>query len=189
VPAPPDEAHEGKAPPSDCWLHEAVEVRASPIEGSGLFALSSLPVGTFVAQLGGRLIPDDELARLIDDAERDPERPYVDSIAVDENANLLIPAGQPIHFGNHSCDPKLWHIDAFTLAARRDITADDELTVDYASQTANPNFEMNCHCGSPVCRDMITGRDWQRAELQQRYGNHWVPALLQRIAGSAPDTT
>lgn len=41
---------------------------------------------------------------------------------------------------------------------------------------------MDCRCGSVRCRDTVTGRDWQLPDLQQRYGKHWVPVLLERIA-------
>ncbi len=96
----------------------------------------------------------------------------------------MAPSGHDVHFGNHSCDPTLWHIDAFTLAARRDIAPDEELTIDYATQTDNPSFEIACRCGSARCRGTVTGADWRRPELQQRYGDHWVPGLLRRIANA-----
>ena len=28
--------------------------------------------------------------------------------------------------------------------------------------------EMPCQCGSDPCRDVITGRDWQRPDIQRR---------------------
>lgn len=40
---------------------------------------------------------------------------------------------QPIHYRNHSCDPTLWHADAYTLVTRRAVDAGEELTVDYAT--------------------------------------------------------
>lgn len=171
-------------PPRDCWLHAAVVVRPSAIEGRGLFAVEELRAGTIVARLGGRLISDGELERLIADAVRDPDRPYVDSIAVDDGTNLLISVGQAIHFGNHSCDPNLWHVDPFILAARRDIAASEEMTIDYATQTANPRVRLNCYCGSSQCRGTVTGDDWRLDELRERYGEHFVPAVLRRIAAS-----
>jgi GrpB-like predicted nucleotidyltransferase (UPF0157 family) len=171
----------------DCWVHDAVEVRLSPIEGHGLFSRRDLPAGTVVARLGGRLVSDQELDVLIAGAERDPDHRYVDSIAVDDGTNLLIRPGQSIHFGNHSCDPNLWHIDAFTLAAKRGVVAGEELTIDYATQTANPKVRINCHCRSSLCRGTVTGEDWRLGELRERYGDHWVPAVLRRIAASTPD--
>jgi len=55
---------------------------------------------------------------------------------IEEGANLLLDDDQPITRGNHSCDSDLWMRDAFTLEARRDIAVGEELTVDYALQTA-----------------------------------------------------
>jgi len=86
-----------------------------------------------------------------------------------------------VAYGNHSCDPTLWHVDGYTLAARRDIDAGEEVTVDYATQTAESAFAMACRCGSRLCRGRVTGDDWRRADLQDRYGDHWVPALLRRV--------
>ena len=36
----------------------------------------------------------------------------------------------------------MWHVDAFTLAVRRDIAAGEELTIDYATQTDDGRFTM-----------------------------------------------
>jgi len=43
---------------------------------------------------------------------------------------LVLPPGQLNHFGNHSCDPNLWWVDAYTLAARRPIGAARAVTND-----------------------------------------------------------
>lgn len=173
--------------PTSCWLHAGVEVRPSPIEGRGLFARHDLNAGTVLARLGGRLISDADLETLIGQAQRDPARPYVDSVAVNIDENLVLPPGQAIHFGNHSCDPNLWHLDAFTLGARRHIDAGEELTVDYATQTANPRFQLRCCCESPRCRHLVTGEDWRLPALQDRYGAHWVPIVRRCIESVAVD--
>jgi SET domain-containing protein len=162
-------------PAPDCWLHPAVEVRPSPVAGSGLFARTPLPAGTAVSRLGGRLVTGDELRVLLATAES-----YVDTITVAPDAHLVLPAGRPNGKGNHSCDPNLWWAEPYTLVARRDITAGAELTNDYATSTGEPDFAMPCRCGTAVCRGVVTGRDWARPDLRQRYGGHWVPALLGR---------
>lgn len=95
--------------------------------------------------------------------------------------HLVLPPGSPNGKGNHSCDPNLWWADAYTLTARRDVAADEELTNDYTTSTDFPEFAMACTCGTASCRGMISGLDWRRADLQQRYGDHWVPGLVQRI--------
>lgn len=173
------------APPTECWLHPAVTVRASRIEGRGLIATADLAEGTVVARLGGRLVDAAEMRRLVADAGA-----YVDTITVLADGHLVLPPRQPVGFGNHSCDPTLWHSDAYTLTARRDIATGDEVTVDYATQTADPGFVMTCRCGSGLCRGTVTGEDWRRPDLQERYVGHWVPALLEliQLAGASPRT-
>jgi hypothetical protein len=166
------------APPDpDCWLHPDVELRESPIEGRGLFAAAAIPAGTVVSHLGGRLITGAELHRLI----ADPDQPYVDSITVSETEHLLLPPRRPNGYGNHSCTPNLWWTGPYDLSARRDLAAGEELTNDYATSTADPAFTMPCDCGTALCRAIVTGNDWTSPGLRERYGSHWVPALLAKI--------
>jgi hypothetical protein len=167
-------------PESDCWLHPGIEVRRSPISGDGLFAKAPIPAGTAVSRLGGRLVTGQELAALFT-AGRPPEHGYVDAITVTDTVHLVLPPGRPNGKGNHSCDPNLWWAAPYTLVARRAIAAGEELTNDYATSTGVAGFTMSCRCGSPLCRRTVTGEDWRRTELQQRYGDHWVPSLLGRI--------
>jgi hypothetical protein len=107
----------------------------------------------------------------------------VDTIVVDEDAHLVLPPRRDNGYGNHSCDPNLWWIDAYTLAARRDIEVNEEVTNDYATSTGDETFSMGCSCGSPLCRRIVTGHDWRIPGLQLRYGDHWAPALMARIRG------
>ncbi len=64
---------------------------------------------------------------------------------------------------NHSCDANSWLADEVTLAARRDIEADEEITLDQGTW----NFEEDdyvwdqdhCTCGADDCRKIPhTGR-------------------------------
>jgi hypothetical protein len=105
----------------------------------------------------------------------------VDTIAVGEDLHLVLPIEQPIHYGNHSCDPNLWWDDAYTLVARRAIGVGEEVTSDYATSPGVAGFALDCACRSSLCRAVITGEDWRRPELQARYGDHWIPMLLARI--------
>lgn len=173
-----------ETPPPDCWLSPDVQVAPSAIEGTGLIARSSIVEGAHVARLGGRLVTDDELLELFAAASR--AGTYVDTVSVHESVNLVLPAGDPLHAGNHSCDPTLWWADPYALVARRDVPPGEELTLDYATITDDPDFTMDCRCGTPICRGRVTGRDWQLTTLQHVYGNHWVPVLRQRIRTAAP---
>jgi SET domain-containing protein len=163
----------GRAPDRS-WLDERVVVRPSPIEGIGLFAAAPISKGEAVGVLGGRVIDDDELREIA------RTRSKYNSLAIGEGLNLLLDDLAAITRGNHSCDSNLWMRDAFTLEARTDVARDDELTVDYALQTAVA-WEMRCNCGSPVCRGLVRGSDWERPEVQERYRGHFSPFLNARI--------
>ena len=174
------------APEPDCWLHPLAQVRTSRIQGKGLFALTHIPAGTAISRMGGQLVTGAELHAAFAAAASDPAHPYIDTYTVDDDLHLILPPRRPNGYGNHSCDPNLWWTDAYTQAARRDIAPGEELTNDYATSTGITEFRMNCTCGSPQCRTTITGNDWQRPDLQQRYGDHWTPGLLKRIRASQP---
>lgn len=155
-------------------------VRASTIEGTGLFAAAFLPAGTVLARLEGHVVTDAELAALFARSTG-----YVDTISLDTGRNLVLSPGQPIRFGNHSCEPTMWHADERTLVARHDIEPGRELTVDYATQTADPGFRLECRCAAAACRRVITGNDWQIKEFQRVYRDHVVPAVKARMTGVA----
>lgn len=158
-------------------MHAAVLVQESAISGQGLFASSPLDAGTVVVRVGGRLVDTETLQMLIETSAH-----YVDTLTVLEDVHLVLPAASTVHYGNHSCDPNLWHVGPYEIATRRPVLPGEELTVDYATQTGAPGFSMPCGCGTAVCRGEVTSEDWRRADLQARYAGHWVPALEARIA-------
>lgn len=166
-------------PAEDCWLHAGVVVRSSSIAGLGLFTNESIPAGTVVSRVGGRLVPAAELAELI--AAAAAVQAYVDTIAVTETHHLVLPPRRPNGYGNHSCDPNLWWVSEYELAARRDISAGEEVTNDYATSTGDETFVMPCSCPAVHCRGTVTGRDWRLPELHHLYGDNWIPVLRTRI--------
>jgi hypothetical protein len=84
---------------------------------------------------------------------------------------------------NHSCDSNLWMGDEVTIIARRAIDTGEELTLDYALTTTQPDWALDqpCRCGSPVCRGRITGNDWRLPDARARYAGHFVPYINERI--------
>jgi SET domain-containing protein len=113
-----------------CWGHPHLAVQRSEIEGQGLFAGKPIPESTVVARLGGRKVTTAELKELL-------RNPPVDTITLDDDEHLVLPSDpRPvIAYGNHSCNPNLWWIDAITLEARRNIAAGGEVTSDYGTST------------------------------------------------------
>jgi hypothetical protein len=172
--------HRGVERP-DTWVHPSVTVGRSTIAGDGLFATGEFGAGTVVLRLGGRLVSSTELAALLEAATVDAGTGYVDTITVDEDRHLVLPPGTLAHRCNHSCDPNLWHVGPYEIVARQPIRAGQELTVDYGTHSGATGFRMPCSCGSARCRREISGEDWRRPELQERYRGHWTPALQCRI--------
>jgi uncharacterized protein len=157
-------------------VDEAVIVADSAIHGRGMFTNADLATGRVVVRLGGRLVSSSELERLLHGAAA-----YVDTVAIFEDVHLVLPSGTTVHFGNHSCDPNLWHVGPYEIATRRPVRAGDELTIDYGTHSDAAGFAMACSCGAVVCRGEVTGRDWRRPELQVAYAGHWTPVLEGRI--------
>ena len=84
---------------------------------------------------------------------------------------------------NHSCDPTLaWSTAGAALESLRDVAAGEELTVDYATLSADPDLLVRCHCETYRCRQMVTGDDWRIPELQRRYAGHFAPPV-QHLVG------
>jgi hypothetical protein len=164
-------------PPAIPWVSEAAIVAPSPIAGSGLFASAALDAATVVVRLGGRLLTTAELDELLRTSDR-----YVDTLTVFGDVHLVLPPATKVHYGNHSCDPNLWHTGPYEIATRRPVEAGEELTIDYATHTGAPGFTMECACEATNCRGVVTGDDWRRPDLQARYAGHWVPALAGRIS-------
>jgi hypothetical protein len=129
-----------------------------------------------VVRLGGEVLTDEEFRA------RDLEK--YSALAIDDGLNLLIDNDSPTNFGNHSCEANLWMADEVTLIARRPIAAGEEVTVDYATHTADLAWSMTCSCGSPHCRRIVTNEDWRRPDVQVRYAGHFSPFLNRRIAAA-----
>jgi hypothetical protein len=95
-----------------------------------------------------------------------------------------IAAGTPVAgaagIANHSCDPNLWW-SGDELVAVRDVAAGEELTYDYATDTATgagpgvlePGTLLRCNCGSMRCRGLVEAEDRHIPELQRRYAGHF----------------
>ena len=153
------------------WVHPDVVVGPSRIEGAGLFARRAFAEGETVLVLGGTVVDDAELERL------GPQS----SLAIDEGLNLMQADDDPARYGNHSCDPNLWLADEVTVVTRRPVEAGEELTIDYGTMTVLP-WEMECGCGAAVCRGVVTGDDWRRPDLRERYAGRFSPFINARIS-------
>ena len=158
------------------WLHPSVVSGDAGAQGRGLFTIGAIDAGTVVVVIGGQVMTEHEFRRYMTNV-----RPFY-ALAIAEEQHLVLDADDPARLGNHSCDPTMWHADAVTLVARRDLLPGDELTPDYALHTVDPAFRMACSCGSAQCRQVVAGTDWLLPELQARYAGRFSPFINARIA-------
>lgn len=167
-------------PPRQSWVTSRLVVRPSPIDGLGLFAAEDIGAGGLCLLLGGRLLDDAGL-----DQVRRPSWGW-SALALSEGRHLLQDDDDPARFGNHSCDPSLWLTSATTVVARRRLRPGDEATFDYALATVDEDWSMACHCGTTLCRGVVTGADWRLPALQARYAGHFSPFIRRRILALTP---
>jgi uncharacterized protein len=141
------------------------EIRASPIQGFGAFAIRPIPAGTRLIEYAGeRLTPAEAEARYPDVAgERHHTFLFAidDEVVVDASVN-----GNEARFLNHSCAPncdvvvddqRLW------IEAMHDIEPGEELVYDYAfvlaeRHTPAAKKRYPCRCGAITCRGTMLAR-------------------------------
>lgn len=151
----------------------------SAIQGRGLIAVAPIAAGELVAIKGGHIVSTAALASL-------PERLRNSEIQIADGFHLAAVEEaeyEPVMlFLNHSCEPNVGFAGNTVLVAMRDISLDEELTTDYALFDDNDDA-MQCQCGTSSCRGVISGRDWQRPDLQRTYGGYFSSYLQRRFPG------
>ena len=154
-----------------------VKVNRSGIEGRGLFAVEPIRKGEVVTVKGGHIIDGKtlkqnekiigaSLLQIADDL-------YIAPLEAAEVDRVMM-------FLNHSCEPNVGVQGNVIFVAMRDIELGEELTIDYAMIDDIENERLECHCGRKDCRKVITGKDWQRRDLQKKYGRFFSSYLLKK---------
>ena len=141
-----------------------------------MFAAQPIYEGEIVVVIGGIVLTNAQFQEFTTTVSR------YNAVQIGEDAHLVDLPTSPGGM-NHSCDSNLWMRDEVTVVARRALAVGEELTIDYALQSGLPGDILcePCHCGSPVCRGLITGNDWRRKDVQDRYSGHFSPFLNERI--------
>jgi hypothetical protein len=84
-------------------------------------------------------------------------------------------------FYNHCCEPNMGIKGDVTYVAMRDIQPGEELTIDYVTNYDRENYRFDCLCGAPTCRGVVTGKDWQVKDLQEKYKSYFSAFLEEKI--------
>jgi len=161
------------------YLSPKTEVRESLIHGRGLFATADIARDEIVAVKGGHIVTRDLLRREITPRLGPVEIQigddwFIAPVTQEEREGSML-------YSNHSCDANLGIRGEITFVAMRDIRSGEELTHDWCT-TDDDDYSVKCNCGSPNCRGTLTGKDWQRPELQKRYAGYFSAYLAKKIA-------
>ena len=148
----------------------------SKIHGKGFFAKGFIKKDEVIAIKKGDLLSTDQLAKagiggnvglqVGDDT-------YIAPATQEEFEQNMI-------FINYSCDPNIGMKGEDTVVAMRDIAPGEELVMDYA-MIANDDQVMECNCGAGNCRHTITGKDWMKPELQEKYKGYFTNYIQGKI--------
>lgn len=136
------------------WVSPKIEIRETEGRGKGTFALEKISAGEPAVIFGGEYTDAQGAKEAWAHGKLTMQWDH-DLFSVEERGDDMG------YFINHSCEPNTWMNDAFTITAKRDIAAGEELTADYAQWEADENHvsPWECACGSRLCRKKITGRD------------------------------
>jgi SET domain-containing protein len=163
--------------PSLSYISAKAAVKESSIHGKGLFAVAPIAQGEIVCVKGGHIF-DRQTLRSMPEWYRAAEIQIADELFIGPRSESER-EGSMI-FSNHSCEPNIGVQGQIVFVAMRDIEAGEELTHDWA-MTDDDHYEMRCDCGARNCRKVITGRDWQRLDLQEKYRGYISSYLAEKI--------
>ena len=159
------------------YISPKAVVRESRIHGRGLFAAEAFGAGEVVCVKGGYIFDREKLRAM-------PEWYRAAEIQVAEDL-FIGPLAEPeregsMIFSNHSCEPNIGVRGQIVFVAMRAVEAGEELTHDWAT-TDDDDYELECRCGAPACRRVITGQDWRRRDLQEKYRGFFSAYLAEKI--------
>ena len=168
------------------YISPKAAVKVSPIHGRGLFAVEAIEAGEIVCIKGGAIFGRERLREI--SAQLGPAEIqvapdlFIGPLTEEEREASML-------FSNHSCEPNLGVRGQIVFVSLRLIDAGEELTHDWA-MTDDDDYEMECRCGAATCRKVITGQDWRRPELQEKYKGYiswYLTEKFRKEVAGVPD--
>lgn len=144
--------------------------------GQGVFANNVFKKGETVLEFRGKIFTKNNLPNPYDAVE--------DHYVQIEKDEYMGPSGGVDDFVNHSCEPscgvKIYNPGIF-LVAIRDIGVGEEITWDYSTTMDEDEWEMDCCCGSKLCRKKIRDYKYLPNDIQEKYQKLAIaPAYILR---------
>lgn len=151
-------------------MKETVYVKEKPDMGCGIFAARDISKNETIIEFKGPRVKISDMAGIPKEVWD-----HLFNVGLDE----YIIAREPGVRTNHSCDPNAGIVNDVLLVAMRGIKKDEEVTFDYSTITAD-NWQMECKCGSPKCRKVISNYVDLPEELKRKYDKYtpdWIRIL------------
>jgi uncharacterized protein len=140
-------------------------------KGLGIFATRNFKKDEVITAFRGPRIKVENIDDIPDEVVD-----HLFNVGVDE----YIVAFEPEVRTNHSCDPNAGIREERLLVAMRDIQKDEEVTFDYSMILAD-DWEMDCLCGSPICRKRIGKYANLPEEIKVKYRDY-TPKWIQQVS-------
>lgn len=167
---------DSRVPEPRSYFSPKLEARPNREKGGwGVYAAHSINQGEVLVVWGGDIVDGRTFSTLSSEAQHHAVQVEEDLYQVSREPL------EPADYINHSCEPSVGMSGQIVLIALRDLRPGEEICLDYAMCDATPYDEFDCACGAASCRGRVTGRDWSRPELQQRYQGYFSPYLQRRI--------
>jgi len=145
------------------------------MHGMGMFAKEHIYKDEVVFIKGGHILTRDQLfsSGVINSYLPLDDNHFVGATTKEEEESIKL-------YNNHSCEPNCGVRGEISFVAMFDISQDTELTIDYA-MVDNEDYTIECTCGSTSCRKIITGFDWKKKGLQEKYAGYFARYLEDKI--------
>lgn len=170
------------------WVDKGLSLGESSKSGQGTFASRNYKKDEVLIVQGGRIVSIEEIE---EDTNNELSLAY-HGFQVSERFYIYPIVGEDgvifdgVFNVNHSCSPNAGFKDSLTLVCIRDIKEGEEICFDYVMTDMELPDEIPwettmCNCGSSECRKVITGSDWKKTELQEKYAGYFSPYLARII--------
>ena len=159
------------------WTSSSLRIRRSTISGHGLYANRIYRAHEPICVLRGRV-------------KIFPKSTQPNWIGI--GPNVWIDPCLPLQYINHSCNPNSGFGANRTLVATREISPGEEITLDYSTTEADPDWRMQCTCGSDACRVELRAIHISHAHLDSpplalpRMQRYWRRMVATRHSISPP---
>jgi len=149
-------------------IETLIEVRASPIQGHGMFARRPIAEGTRLIEYAGEVISEAEGDARYDEGAMARHQTYLMALEGGRCIDAAV-GGNESRFINHSCEPNCEAVEddgRVWIETIQPIEAGQELTYDYSYERSEGDDEAfyRCGCGTPGCRRTILAPRAPRGE-------------------------